>query len=357
MDLNNNAVRDICAIIPSLNPDTKFLNVVHSLIDAGFQRIIIIDDGGDNEHEVFFEKALEYKQCCILRHARNLGKGRALKTAFNHYLNSFGDMKGIVTVDADGQHHIDDIVKCSLRLLEEPDALILGSRDFKGEHVPRSNKMGNRITSFVMTFLCGIRISDTQTGLRAMSNDSARIFLDIAGERFEYETNMLIETKRQGIKIVETPIRTVYIEDNKSSHFNPLVDSFRIYVLILKYLSASLSSVVIDLTVFTLLMLALRGQALEIMVPVSTVTARVASSLFNYFVNRKFVFRSDYSVSKTILKYYLLASVQILLSIGGVYFLVRSLPTVNSTFLKACVDTVLFFISFQIQREWVFRNK
>ncbi len=355
--MNTNTIKDVCAVIPALNPDTKFLKVVNSLVDAGFEHIIIVDDGSDEAHKSFFERATEYPQCCLLKHARNLGKGRALKTAFNHFLNEFGEMKGIVTVDADDQHHIEDIIRCSLKLLEEPDALILGSRDFKGAHVPRANKMGNRITSFVMTFLCGIRISDTQTGLRAMSGDNARIFLDIAGERFEYETNMLIETKRQGIRIVETPIRTVYIEQNRSSHFNPLIDSFRIYVLILKYLSASLGSVVIDLSVFTVMMMALKGQTLEIRVPVSTVTARIASSLFNYSVNRKYVFRSEHSVSQTILKYYLLAGIQILLSTGGVYLLVRSLPAVNSTFLKACVDTILFFVSFQIQREWVFRNK
>ena len=299
---------------------------------------------------------MEFPECVLLRHARNLGKGRALKTAFNHYLNNFGDMKGLVTIDADGQHHIEDIVSCSLKLLANPDALVLGSRDFKGEHVPRSNKMGNRITSFVMTFLCGIRVSDTQTGLRAMSNSTAGICLDITGERFEYETNMLIESKRRGVRILETPIRTVYIESNITSHFNPLTDSIRIYVLILKYLSASIGSVVIDLTVFTVVMRIAGDQPLELRIPVSTAAARIASSLFNYFVNRRLVFRSESSVRKTILKYYLLACIQLLLSMGGVYLLARSLP-VNATLLKAFVDVILFFISFQVQREWVFRKE
>ncbi len=339
-----------------MNPDTKFLNVVKSLVDKGFKRIIIVDDGSSPEHSVYFEKALEHPQCFLLKHARNLGKGRALKNAFNHYLNNFSDMKGVVTIDADGQHHIDDIVSCSLKLLENPEALVLGSRDFKGDHVPRSNKAGNRITSFVMTFLCGIRVSDTQTGLRALSNDTVSIFLDITGERFEYETNMLIESKRRGVRILETPIRTLYIESNRSSHFNPLTDSFRIYVLILKYLSASIGSVVIDLTVFTLMMHFSGNQPLEMRVPLSTAAARIASSLFNYFVNRRLVFRSEHKVSKTIMKYYLLASVQLLLSMGGVYLLARALP-VNTTLLKAFVDVILFFISFQVQREWVFRNK
>lgn len=315
-----------------------------------------MDDGSDERHRYYFEEALKEPQCFMIRHARNLGKGRAIKTAINYYLNNYEKMKGIVTVDADNQHHIDDIVKCSLKLLEDPDSLILGSRDFKGDHVPRSNRMGNRITSFVMTFLCGIRISDTQTGLRAMSNGSAGIFLDIEGERFEYETNMLIEAKRHGIPINEVPIRTVYIEENKSSHFNPLTDSYKIYALIIKYLSSSIGSVVIDLAVFSLVMFAVRTQPLEIGIPVSTVIARIASSLFNYFMNRRFVFRSVHSVSQTILKYYLLASFQMLLSIGGVYFLARNI-SVNATLIKMCVDVILFFISFQIQREWVFRNK
>jgi glycosyltransferase involved in cell wall biosynthesis len=353
---HSSGIEDICPIIPVLNPDGKLVSVVESLVASGFQTILLVDDGSRKEHERYFDQISEYPQCVLIRHSRNLGKGRALKTAFNHYLNHFSHLKGIITVDADNQHHIDDIVRCTKLFLKNPDSLILGARDFKGKNIPLKNRMGNQITIFVMNFLCGIKISDTQTGLRAMSNDLASLFLDIPGERFEYETNMLIETKKKAIPIKEQIIRTLYIENNKSSHFNPLLDSIRIYALILKFLSSSIGSVAIDLTVFSILMIVLAARPLEIKVIASTITARITSSLFNYLMNRRFVFQSGYAISKTLLKYYLLAIIQMLVSMGSVYLLVRNIP-IHATLWKVFVDGILFFASFQIQREWVFRNK
>lgn len=350
-----NDIEEICAIVPSFNPDNKFLIVIQSLIEKGFKTIIIIDDGSKHECSHYFEKAGQYPQCTIIKHFRNLGKGRALKTAFNYYLNNFPELKGVVTVDADNQHNIDDIVNCARYLFKHQSELVLGVRNFNSENVPKKNRMGNLITIWVFRVLCGIKVSDTQTGLRAMSNDVAAKFLDLSGERFEYETNMLIETKKSMIPIGEVEIQTVYIEKNESSHFNPFKDSLRIYLLIFKFLSASIASFVIDLSVFSIIMVVLSSQALEIKIAASTTLARAVSSLVNYSMNRSFVFQSANSISSSIKKYYFLAVFQMFLSFGGVYVLTWWLG-INSTVLKAFVDFVLFFISFQIQREWVFKK-
>jgi dolichol-phosphate mannosyltransferase len=348
---------EICVIVPSLNPDEQFLNVIKLLIDRGFKRILIVDDGSKSECEPFFAQAGLNPECTIIRHYRNLGKGRALKSAINYYLTHFPELKGVVAVDADNQHHIDDIVSCAQSMLLHPDSLVLGCRNFFEPGVPRKSRIGNLITAWVFRFLCGIRVSDTQTGLRAMSNSIAEQFLDLAGERFEYETNMLIETKKRMIPIQEVVIKTVYIEKNESSHFNPLRDSVRIYLLIIKFLSASSASFVIDLGIFAGIMMLLTDSSLEWKVTLATLAARIFSSVFNYSMNRNFVFQSKHAVSRSIKRYYLLAVVQMILSMGGVYLLTLWLG-INSTVLKAGVDFILFLVGFQIQREWVFaRNK
>lgn len=351
-----NKIEEICVIIPTLNPDQNILIIIELLIDRGFQTILVINDGSKSECDICFDKIKQYPQCTVIRHFRNLGKGRALKTAFNYYLTTFPHLKGVVTVDADNQHHIDDIVRCAEHLLSHPEALVLGVRNFKNSNVPMRNRLGNLITIWFFRVLCGIKVSDTQTGLRAISNPLISQFLDLSGERFEYETNMLIETKRKMIPIEEVSIQTIYIEENNSSHFNPLMDSIRIYLLIFKYLSASIVSFLIDLSVFSVFMVIFSSYTLEVKIFISTAIARALSSLVNYSINRNLVFQATNTISNSIKKYYSLAVVQMLLSMGGVYVLTLWLG-INSTVLKAIVDFILFFISFQIQREWVFTKK
>ncbi|MFA5100926.1 MAG: glycosyltransferase, partial [Candidatus Omnitrophota bacterium] len=136
-EIRTSKMKDVCAIVPALNPDQKFLTVIRLLIERGFSTILIVDDGSRAECNIFFEEAMSHPQCVLIRHYKNLGKGRALKTAFNYYLTHFPGLKGAVTVDADNQHHIDDIVNCAECLLDHPDALVLGVRDFNSANVPK----------------------------------------------------------------------------------------------------------------------------------------------------------------------------------------------------------------------------
>ena len=176
----------ICIIIPSLHPDDKLLALLKNLREGGFSRIILVDDGSGEKYRSYFRAGEEEYGCVVLRHHVNCGKGRALKTAFNHYLNTMPDCVGVVTVDSDGQHRLDDIRKCADDMLEHPEALILGSRDFSQENVPTRSRFGNVMTRNVFRLLCGVKITDTQTGLRAMANPLIERFLTTKGERFEY---------------------------------------------------------------------------------------------------------------------------------------------------------------------------
>ncbi len=356
-------MKDITIVLPSLNPDHKMIEVVDGLLGAGFEDILIVDDGSDAEHSCYFEQAAQHPECRLLRHNKNLGKGRALKTAFNDYLNRRGkESLGVVTVDGDNQHHIDDIVRCAQALREHPDSLILGTRDFNAPNVPLRSRFGNKLTVWMFRFACGIRVSDTQVGLRAIPRAMTRDFLDLYGERFEYETSMLIEIRNKNIPVVEVPIRTIYLEENKSSHFNPIRDSLRIYRVLLKFVLASAASLGVDFVMYWLV-LRLLGPACELSqrLLAATVTARIVSSFVNYMLNRTAVFGNQGSMKSTVFRYYLLCTLQMLCSYGGVYLLCRVFPPAvyagAEIISKLAVDFCLFLLSFQIQREWVFKKR
>ncbi|MBQ2756698.1 MAG: bifunctional glycosyltransferase family 2/GtrA family protein [Oscillospiraceae bacterium] len=347
----------VSAIIPSLNPDERLPKVVQSLVEVGFQRIIIVNDGSSEERIHFFEEAVSVGNgaCVMLDHEVNKGKGRALKTAFSWFLaNRNGDI-GVVTLDADGQHRADDVLRCAQMLEQEPDALVVGGRNFDGKDVPLRSRVGNKLTAGVFRFVCGINIKDTQTGLRGISAEFAEILLEVSGERFEFETNMLLESKRRGISIVEIPIATVYIDENKTSHFNPIRDSINIYMLIFKYISSSVISWAVDFGLFALLSWLLAEIEPHYGLLIATVAARVVSSLCNYAINKKVVFRNNSSVAATMAKYYTVAVVQAALSYGGVYLFTEVLG-IYSLISKLVVDLVLFLISFKVQQLWVFKN-
>ena len=223
-------------------------------------------------------------------------------------------------------------------------------------------------TRQVFRLLCGAKISDTQTGLRAMSNALAERFLTTKGERFEYEMNMLIDCTEDKIPFFEVPIETIYIEKNVSSHFHPVRDSLKIYAVFAKFLFSSISSFLVDILMFTMLgwVIRLSMPELETMyVPylkitasifIATAAARILSSLWNYLLNRRLVFQSQANGFVTLVKYYLLAVVLLFLSAQGVSGLVH-LTGWNETAVKIPVDMLLFLISFPIQKHWVFRKK
>ena len=353
----------VSILIPSLSPDEKLLSLLGDLRAAGFEHIVVVNDGSTAEYDEYFKKAREQYGCTVLTHAVNQGKGRALKTAFNYLLSECPACEAAVTVDSDGQHRIHDVRRVAEETLAHPDSLVMGCRDFssKNENIPARSRFGNVTTSRVLRLFCGIRLSDTQTGLRGFSPRAMRLFMKTKGERFEYEMNMILDAKENGMDLREVPIDTVYIEENKTSHFNPLKDSLRIYAVFAKFIVASLSSFVVDILLYTLflwlLMTALPlTSSQEQAIVVATYAARVLSALFNFFVNRTTTFKSKAGLGGTMLRYAILCVVQVTASAFATSGLFTLLGW-NATLLKLIVDVVLFVLSFGIQRSWVFRKK
>ena len=352
-------------VIPALNPNELLLDYVRDLNKAGAKDILVVDDGSSEEFQPIFSELEASTECKIFRHAKNLGKGRALKNAFNYYLTlcEVNNFNGIITADSDGQHRVEDVLKMVDKMNECPHSLILGCRDFDSDNVPPKSKFGNKLTKFVFKLLYGTSITDTQTGLRGFPNSIIPLMLDIDGERFEYETKMLIEVIDHKVPIDEVTIETIYFDNNAETHFNPIKDSIRIYKVIFasffKFVLSSVSSFILDIGLFQLMLTLLLSMGLErgaVLIGVATTIARIFSSYYNFTVNKNIVFNGEKRIKNTIHKYYALAIVQLALS-ATLVFAIWNMTNMSETVIKIFVDTVLFLISYQIQRKWVFRNE
>ncbi|MDO5400608.1 MAG: glycosyltransferase [Eubacteriales bacterium] len=354
----------ISVVLPSLDPDEKLAAVIDGLLEYGFSDIILVNDGSKPENLHYFqEAAAAHPEIHLLHHEVNRGKGAALKNAFRYFLQNRPQGLGVVTVDGDNQHHPADTRACCEKMLETGHA-VLGCRDFTLDHVPARSRFGNHTTSAIFKLFVGMTISDTQTGLRALPRYVVGQLTEVAGDRFEYETNMLLAFKTLGIPFDEVKIRTVYIEENKSSHFRVIHDSWRIYKLILahffRYTLSSLASSVADVALYALLSkwfsAALSGIALT---TAAGGIARILSSLLNFFMNQHLVFRTKVHTGRAMLRYYCLAlpqmAAQVLLTEGAYrLFRVGESAGFMRTLLYTLVMVALYFVSYMIQQRWVF---
>ena len=358
----------ISVVLPSLDPDEKLHLVIEGLLEYGFTDIILVNDGSKPENLHYFEEeaAAHPDIIHLLHHEVNKGKGAALKNAFTWFLKNRPKAAGVVTVDGDNQHHPADTRACCEKMLETGN-VVLGCRDFTLDHVPARSRFGNQTTSAIFKIFVGMTISDTQTGLRAIPTKELKLLNTVKGDRFEYETNMLLAMKQNAIPFEEVKIRTVYIEENASSHFHPIRDSWRIYKLILahffRYTLSSITSAIVDTGAYSLLSWILRvflsGLALT---AAAGVGARVISSLLNFYLNKKLVFQCQRSTLKTLIRYYSLAipimAAQVLLT-QGVYAVMGITDDQGAlrTLIYAIVMTVLYVVSFMVQQRWVFANR
>lgn len=340
---------NVVALIPAYKPDKKLIDVIGELSKSAIKQIILVNDGSGPDFDSIFEEARKSEKVIYLKHAVNLGKGIALKTGFNHYYCEFPEYDGIVTADADGQHASDDILKVAETLTQNPDSLIMGSRMFSKD-IPFKSLFGNLLTKKLFSMIVGTKISDTQSGLRGIPSKFIPDLIRMKGERYEYELNMLIETKVKHIDIIEAPIRTIYLEGNASSHFNPLLDSMRIYFLFLRFLFSSLATSIVDFAFFNLMLFFTTHIGICIGV------SRVFSGMFNFSVNKKLVFKNNDRVAPTVVKYIILVVIRALMS----YVLIKTLVEYADLQVRLSyilVETFLFIVSFAAQREIVFGKK
>lgn len=343
-------------LIPAYEPDERLINMVHELSSMHFPMILVINDGSSKRCEDVFTTLEEIPYCTVIHHNSNKGKGAALKTGFRSIINMTSNILGCITVDADGQHLAPDILKTANVFEKKSDALVLGCRNFNAKNIPAKSRFGNLLTRTVFKLSTGKTITDTQTGLRAIPMTLMRKFLELPGEHYEFEMNMLMQVAKNDITVEEVEIQTVYINENETSHFNPLLDSARIYKEILKFSFSSLTCSAIDIGLFSLVYWLFSSNNLPWPLLGATFFARLISSGVNFTLNKKIVFKSNDAIFSQAVKYYLLCCIQMLCS----WLLLEGLTMVGLktiTLLKIFVDTFLFFISFSVQRIFIFERR
>lgn len=348
--------RQIPVIIPAYEPNYKLIKLCEDLTSVGIKNIVVVDDGSGEKYQDIFNNIKSNYGVTLIKHSVNMGKGRGLKNAFNEIINQQKDAIACVTVDSDGQHTPKDIINIMKACIENPNSLVLGVRDFSGDHIPFKSRWGNSITKVVSAFILGEKITDTQTGLRGIPVSFMKTLQNVFGERFEFEMNMLVEAVGN-YPIVEIPIETVYeSKDNHATHFNPVSDSIKIYKVLgkvfVKYVFSAFSSSILDLTLFAILSVVLQNViAHPWNLTLATIFARIVSSVYNYLINKNIVFNKD---KHAIGRYVTLVIITMLTSAGLVSGLSYLMPVVSPTIIKLFVDTVLFFMNYYIQKKYVF---
>ena len=246
-----NDLNTIAILIPAWKPDEKLIALVDSLLQHPFAAIVVVNDGSAPEFDSVFDALRPHDKVRVLRHRLNCGQGRAQKTAFHYALTNLPNLIGVVTADADGQHAPNDIVRVAELLARSDGSPVLGMRTF-AEGVPFRSKFGNNVTRYFFKFLSGRTIKDTQCGLRGFPVACLPGLLNVRGERFEFASSVLAYLCREQKQPFQTPIATIYLDENRSSHFKPVQDSIRIYSLLLSFYAASIAAICADLATFAI---------------------------------------------------------------------------------------------------------
>lgn len=345
-------------LIPIYQPSDKVLPFLKQFRKEDFTSFLVVDDGSGEEYADIF-KAIEKETVFqVLSYMPNGGKGHALKTGMKKLTQEDKDLGVIVTADGDGQHTYPDILKVRDTALENPDTLIMGVRNFKDPSVPKRSRFGNNFSATYFRLSTGVKLNDTQTGLRAIPSCLFPLALETDGDRFEYEMKFLMAAVKE-TDMKQVQISTVY-EDKKhhKSHFKTFKDSFLIYKTPILYLLVSLASWGIDEGLFAVFSnFVFTGDA-TYQIYLSTVVARVISGLFNFFMFTYLVFPNKGSTVKKAVRYLILFLINMALSASLTYaFNLAADNAINLTALKIIVDIVLAIVNYFINLTWTFANK
>ena len=333
-------------LIPAYRPGPQLPALVEELIQKGASRIVIVDNASGPDYAAIFDRCAAFPQVRILRNHRNLGKGASLKAGMRYLLESGPGGCGVVTADADGQHHPDDILETARVLAQNPECLVLGSRKFEGP-VPLRSRVGNNCTRVLVRLILGQRLQDSQCGLRGIPVKLIPYLLELPSNAYEFELDVLVAAKHLGLSVIEQSIRTIYEPGNPSSHFDPIRDSMKIYFVLFRFSLLSLLTAALDNLVFYF---AYHGLAIVLS---AQVISRGAAMLFNYRAARKAVFLS-HEPHKVLFPRY----ISVVLASGAAsYGLIRLLGyffSIGAIPAKIIAESLLFALNFVLLRDFVF---
>lgn len=220
---------NVSALIPAYQPEEAVVGAARGLLEQGFSRLVVVDDGSTRaDSSSIFQALRELPRTTVLVHPVNRGKGAALRTGMVYLLKTAPlEEVGAVTFDADGQHAVRDAVAVGLELERHPHHLVLGSRTFRESCVPLGRKIGS-VFQRLFTFLVLARdVRDVQTGLRGIPLSLMPELITIESDRFEFEMEMIWRSRLLPLR--QIPVGSLYIGKNESSHFHPVWDTLKYY--------------------------------------------------------------------------------------------------------------------------------
>lgn len=342
----------IAIIIPAYQPSKEMTDFIEQLKKHTSSPIFVIDDGSGESYKDFFNRAVELG-CHLVTHEANQGKGAAIKSGLLAASQTYEKITSFLTCDADGQHVVSDVLMMIETAKEKPDVLLLGTRTFKEKNVPFKSRLGNFFSTIYFYLSTGFYCPDTQTGLRVIPIELLYDALHLKENRYDYEMAFLTHEVKVHTEIEFVPVQTIYINQNENSHFRPVVDSALIFKQPLKFLATSLSSAAIDILMFWLLVHMVSDGLFEA-VAIASILARLISGLYNFTMNRIWSFESRHPIKHQLPKYITVY----LLQLGTSILLVTALTHLFLTALaaKLIVDSLLFVVSYRIQKHWVFKK-
>lgn len=214
----------LAAVVPCYNAGSRVRGVVKGLMER-LDRVYVVDDGSTDGSA----QSVDDLGALVLTFPENRGKGFAMRAGFEAALKEPG-IQAVVILDADGQHDPAELPHLYNIFVEKQADLAIGARAFQRGEIPWASWLGNSLTAFLTKRLLGQTIPDTQSGYRIHSRRFLEDVLEnVPGGRYETEMAILLKAAREDYRLISEPIKTIYEEGNRSSHFNKVRDSFRIY--------------------------------------------------------------------------------------------------------------------------------
>jgi glycosyltransferase involved in cell wall biosynthesis len=210
-----------CAI-PVFNNKNTVREIVEGCSSI-IKNIVVVDDGSSDTE---IESLLSGMNVVLLKHERNLGKGRAILTA-SRYIEAQGGLH-MITIDADGQHYPRDIKKFLPVMQESDSTLIIGCRNFSSENIPAKSRFGRKFANLWMRIETGIYIDDCQSGFRSYPVKYLNR-MEFKGSHYDFEAEVLAKAAWAGLNLMTVEIDVRYPKpEDRVSGFKPFLDNLRI---------------------------------------------------------------------------------------------------------------------------------
>ena len=344
-------------LIPIYEPNDDVLPFLKTFKEGDFDYFLCVNDGSNSTYNEKWEKIKSETLFDVISYNQNKGKGYALKQGIKKIIKEHPEIDYILTADGDGQHLLKDILNIKAQAELHSEALILGTRDFA--NVPAKSKSGNTWSARYFKLATGKKLSDVQTGLRAIHKSMFQTAILCPGTRYEYEMNFLMEVARN-FEIEQVPIETVYINNNAESHFRPFIDSMRFMIMPILYLLVSVGAWAIDTLIFGILERTVYPNPSLIDLLAMVMISRAISAPFQFFMLRYAVFHTRGKFLQNAAKYFALAFASAFVSWGLIWtfdYYLKSLGFGYLVYVKMLIDFILGVAKYFFNLSVIFANK